>query len=188
VALNREFHWQQRRQRWEQQQMQQCVRKPHGRATSKAAAHPFLLSPQHGDAPSDAKFALAHAVLCCAVQVAIKKMKRKFFSWEECMALREVSDNHCLCSTSHCNAVLCTVPAAAGHRLCPSALLICIPTVRKHGRRRRHAQQSSRVVGCTAGNAAIGMALAWHCDGRAGRSSSSSGCLAQGATAQRLIA
>lgn len=23
-------------------------------------------------------------------QVAIKKMKRKFFSWEECMALREV--------------------------------------------------------------------------------------------------
>ena len=25
-----------------------------------------------------------------APQVAIKKMKRKFFSWEECMALREV--------------------------------------------------------------------------------------------------
>jgi serine/threonine protein kinase len=24
------------------------------------------------------------------LQVAIKKMKRKFFSWEECMALREV--------------------------------------------------------------------------------------------------
>eukprot|EP00878_Enallax_costatus_P047368 GHUV01057950.1.p1 GENE.GHUV01057950.1~~GHUV01057950.1.p1 ORF type:complete len:107 (-),score=24.62 GHUV01057950.1:61-381(-) len=28
--------------------------------------------------------------LCVSVQVAIKKMKRKFFSWEECMALREV--------------------------------------------------------------------------------------------------
>jgi serine/threonine protein kinase len=25
-----------------------------------------------------------------AIQVAIKKMKRKFFSWEECMSLREV--------------------------------------------------------------------------------------------------
>ena len=25
-----------------------------------------------------------------ALQVAIKKMKRKFFSWEECMSLREV--------------------------------------------------------------------------------------------------
>lgn len=34
------------------------------------------------------------SVLCCLPapprQVAIKKMKRKFFSWEECMALREV--------------------------------------------------------------------------------------------------
>lgn len=33
--------------------------------------------------------------ICCVhimrpAQVAIKKMKRKFFSWEECMALREV--------------------------------------------------------------------------------------------------
>lgn len=27
---------------------------------------------------------------CPAVQVAIKKMKRKFKSWEECLALREV--------------------------------------------------------------------------------------------------
>ncbi len=26
----------------------------------------------------------------CMYQVAIKKMKRKFYSWEECMALREV--------------------------------------------------------------------------------------------------
>lgn len=26
----------------------------------------------------------------CLAQVAIKKMKRKFYSWEECMALREV--------------------------------------------------------------------------------------------------
>lgn len=26
----------------------------------------------------------------CARQVAIKKMKRKFYSWEECMNLREV--------------------------------------------------------------------------------------------------
>ena len=28
--------------------------------------------------------------LCSLAQVAIKKMKRKFYSWEECMALREV--------------------------------------------------------------------------------------------------
>lgn len=28
--------------------------------------------------------------LIALVQVAIKKMKRKFFSWEECMSLREV--------------------------------------------------------------------------------------------------
>lgn len=32
----------------------------------------------------------AQSFLILSVQVAIKKMKRKFFSWEECMSLREV--------------------------------------------------------------------------------------------------
>ena len=32
---------------------------------------------------------LAECGVVC-MQVAIKKMKRKFYSWEECMALREV--------------------------------------------------------------------------------------------------
>lgn len=41
------------------------------------------------------KFSWDYAESLCitvlnAVQVAIKKMKRKFYSWEECMALREV--------------------------------------------------------------------------------------------------
>lgn len=47
---------------------------------------------------------LHHAVvvllLCHALhQVAIKKMKRKFFSWDECMALREVRGWLCVCNT-----------------------------------------------------------------------------------------
>ncbi len=36
--------------------------------------------------------------------VAIKKMKRKFYSWEECLALREASrccSAHCVCAASH---------------------------------------------------------------------------------------
>lgn len=47
------------------------------RAASKCAVY---LCPSHAD---------LH-ILDSLLQVAIKKMKRKFFSWEECMALREV--------------------------------------------------------------------------------------------------
>jgi len=39
------------------------------------------------------------------LQVAIKKMKRKFFSWEECMALREVSSTGSSSSNSKAAAM-----------------------------------------------------------------------------------
>jgi protein kinase len=35
-------------------------------------------------------------------EVAIKKMKKKFYSWEECMALREIKS---LRKLNHCNIV-----------------------------------------------------------------------------------
>lgn len=118
----------QRRQYWHQaQQQQQCVcHQLHCRnncmAASKPVAHPCLLSAWRGDATTRRQVPTAP---CCAVQVAIKKMKRKFFSWEECMALREVSNTSCVqqpavaavagdgCGRTHATACAAAVYRAA---------------------------------------------------------------------------
>ena len=38
----------------------------------------------------DLHYEVTESPLRATLQVAIKKMKRKFFSWDECMSLREV--------------------------------------------------------------------------------------------------
>ena len=43
---------------------------------------------------------LAWMIIAC-MQVAIKKMKRKFYSWEECLDLREVKVRQLGCTDDH---------------------------------------------------------------------------------------